>query len=552
MRALLRPLATAVALALPLALAAANPPVAAEESSFLLRDGDRVVFFGDSITEQRLWTRYVAQCVRCRYPERDVRFFNAGWGGDTARGGRARLARDVLELKPSVVLLFFGMNDGGYRAPDPAVAATYRENLAAIAAELRAKGVRVIVMSPGCVDDAARPPLAAAHYNDTLEALAKLAQSVAKETGSTFVDVHRPMRDYLDARRQAGIAASLVPDGVHPNDEGHLYVASVVLKGLGLETVPPLGTYDAAAGKGRGLERASKDDAEVLLRTTEPRPAPFWTAPASEQTFQASGLADLLSPRLTVTGLAAGRWEVTVGDADPVAFPAADLARGVTVPLRGSARGKSVHDFEQQREGNYFRLWRDVRLPLAGVPGVDEAVKGLLALDDGLHRSARDAAAPRPGTTVRLTPTPGGENLALGRKYESSDRNGRGWGEGGLTDGSWEADARHCFATGSAEDLPKTVTVDLEKAQRIGFVRLGVPPFGSTRTVRVSVSQRGKDFQDVGSVEFAQGSAQRRTVAFAPVSARWVRLTYTDRWPAEVQFPPAFAFTTELEVYAAN
>jgi hypothetical protein len=70
--------------------------------------------------------------------------------------------------------------------------------------------------------------------------------------------------------------------------------------------------------------------------------------------------------------------------------------------------------------------------------------------------------------------------------------------------------------------------------------------------VKVAVSAKGRDFNVVGTVEFSQRQAERRTVTFAPATARYVRLTYEDRWPEEVQFPPVFAFTTELEVYPAN
>ena len=83
-----------------------------------LKSGDRVVFLGDSITEQRIHTRYVMNYFTLRYPGLDVTFRNAGWSGDTAPGGLGRLQRDVLALKPTVVTICFGMNDGGYSAFD--------------------------------------------------------------------------------------------------------------------------------------------------------------------------------------------------------------------------------------------------------------------------------------------------------------------------------------------------------------------------------------------------------------------------------------------------
>ncbi|HAF21319.1 MAG TPA: GDSL family lipase, partial [Blastocatellia bacterium] len=40
----------------------------AQRDGFYLKDGDRVVFYGDSITEQRLYTAYIQQYVYLRYP----------------------------------------------------------------------------------------------------------------------------------------------------------------------------------------------------------------------------------------------------------------------------------------------------------------------------------------------------------------------------------------------------------------------------------------------------------------------------------------------------
>ena len=55
-------------------------------ADYQLRDGDTVVFLGDSITAARTYGKIVENYTLLRYPERKVRFINAGWGGDTAAG----------------------------------------------------------------------------------------------------------------------------------------------------------------------------------------------------------------------------------------------------------------------------------------------------------------------------------------------------------------------------------------------------------------------------------------------------------------------------------
>src|SRR2546425_9427592 len=97
----------------------------AAQDAFALREGDRVVFYGDSITDQRRYTSFVETYVVTRFPKLNVTFVHSGWGGDRVSGGGGgpidvRLWRDVLPYKPTVMTVMLGMNDGRYRAYDQA------------------------------------------------------------------------------------------------------------------------------------------------------------------------------------------------------------------------------------------------------------------------------------------------------------------------------------------------------------------------------------------------------------------------------------------------
>ena len=88
---------------------------------FALHEGDRVVLYGDSITAQRLYTRFAEDFILTRYPQMHVTFWNAGVPGDTVYGGYTgdmptRVKRDVLPHRPSVITIMLGMNDGYYMA----------------------------------------------------------------------------------------------------------------------------------------------------------------------------------------------------------------------------------------------------------------------------------------------------------------------------------------------------------------------------------------------------------------------------------------------------
>src|SRR5579871_3960681 len=112
-----------------LLLPACIAPVRAQ-GAFALKQGDRVVFYGDSITDQRLYTTFAETYVVTRFPRMNVTFVHSGWGGDRVTGGGGgpidlRLKRDVITYRPTVMTIMLGMNDGSYRAFDQGIYDTY-------------------------------------------------------------------------------------------------------------------------------------------------------------------------------------------------------------------------------------------------------------------------------------------------------------------------------------------------------------------------------------------------------------------------------------------
>ena len=96
-------------------LAAAGAASVAYAEPF--RDGDRVVFLGDSLTQGGRYHRIVADYYLTRFPERNIRFFDAGVGGDSVKYCWPRFVSDVVRPKPTVVSVMFGSNDAGFRSP---------------------------------------------------------------------------------------------------------------------------------------------------------------------------------------------------------------------------------------------------------------------------------------------------------------------------------------------------------------------------------------------------------------------------------------------------
>lgn len=78
------------------------------------RDGDRVVFLGNSITDGGHYHSYIWLYYMTRFPYMDVQVMNAGIGGETAGDMYRRLDGDVFSKRPTVLNVTFGMNDTGY------------------------------------------------------------------------------------------------------------------------------------------------------------------------------------------------------------------------------------------------------------------------------------------------------------------------------------------------------------------------------------------------------------------------------------------------------
>jgi len=91
-------------------------------AAFELRQGDRVVLLGNTLVEREQRHGYWETALTTRFPDRDVTFRNLGWSGDTVFGearagfgspadGFRLLTEHVLALKPTVLLIAYGINE---------------------------------------------------------------------------------------------------------------------------------------------------------------------------------------------------------------------------------------------------------------------------------------------------------------------------------------------------------------------------------------------------------------------------------------------------------
>ena len=248
-----------------LATLAVATTAGAEQPPFL--SSARVAVIGDSITEQRLYSKYVECWLLACSGIPDVHVMQFGWSGEKADGFAWRAINDLAVFHPTVATLCYGMNDGGYQPWKPEIGETYDANMRKVLDRLGEAGVKTVVVgSPGAVDtNFFRPGQTMgeqpAHvaYNDTLAHLRDIDKHLAAEKNLRFADVHAAM---IDAMRKANEARGpkydvCGGDGFHPGANGQLLMAYAFLKGLGVDggiaeiDVDAKGTAEARATAGQ-------------------------------------------------------------------------------------------------------------------------------------------------------------------------------------------------------------------------------------------------------------------------------------------------------------
>lgn len=175
-----------------------------------------VAWAGDSITEGagasaagKRWVSQVLKFLGARVSQHSV---NAGVGGEKSADVLARVD-DILADSPGLLFVMVGTNDAGWAVP----LATYQQNITDIAAAADAAGVAVAF---GLVPPRGDAAELVATYNLWLP-------SWCHRRGILCVDTFSPLAD-------GGALAALCDngDGVHPNDAGHLAIATAIAEAL--------------------------------------------------------------------------------------------------------------------------------------------------------------------------------------------------------------------------------------------------------------------------------------------------------------------------------
>ncbi len=411
-----------------LLLALASPAMAAKHP-FFLKNGDRVCFYGDSITEQRLYTTFTESCITTRYPNLKLKFVNAGVGGDRVGGGWAgpidlRLKRDVFPFKPTVVTIMLGMNDASYHPWSRKIFNVYAKGYIHIINSLEAHlpGVKIVLIEPSAFDDVTQKPGFPLHlpwlhphtdklddshggYNDVLRRYAVFVRKLAAKYKLRCVDFNTPLVNAIKAAKEINpsLASQIIPGRVHPAAAGQLIMAQQLLRGFGAGPVVSTVSIDAGDSsvnravhtrvsnlkKLHGIVSWTQMDRSLPMPLWPLHCAAFWQFPPTgignlplynpDYTNPAVALAlhcshfyaSLDDQSLAITGLTPGNYTLKIDGQAIGTFNATALAAGLNLaryntPMLQQANGVFALIWQQvQLE---FAFWRQCILPMSNYP----------------------------------------------------------------------------------------------------------------------------------------------------------------------------------------
>lgn len=310
----------------------------------IFNDGQKVVFFGDSITHGGWYYYYVQLFYATRFPERKLNLPNAGIAGATASGSLTRLDNDVLEQKPDQVYIMFGMNDVGrnnYKSAE-ADAKTieartrsldnYRKAMAETVTRIKDKKVLPVLITPSPYDQYGSAPTAEnlKVCNDGLAKCAAIAKEIAEQNACPLVDLHTSMTGLLIKHPELSICGK---DRVHPGKSGHMVMAYYLLKAQQVpETVAGVVIDNAAktvtSSDNCAISELSSSPGKLSF-TYHPKALPF---PVFPEYLEAANIVDwkqLNRETLKVVNLPGGEYRLSIEGQEIGTFSSGQFADGI-------------------------------------------------------------------------------------------------------------------------------------------------------------------------------------------------------------------------------
>lgn len=216
----------------------------AETAATPLKKDDRIVFLGDSITAGGVkpggYVTLIKDSIAAAHPDLGIEVIGAGVSGNKVPNLQARLEKDVISKKPTIVFIYIGINDvwhwkknkEGVMAGGTTTEA-FEAGLKDIIAKINAAGARVILCTATVIGEKND----GTNERDTmLDEYCAISRKVATDTKSQMVDLRKAFIDHLKANNPDNLPKGILTgDSVHLSTAGNHLVAVEMGKALGLK-----------------------------------------------------------------------------------------------------------------------------------------------------------------------------------------------------------------------------------------------------------------------------------------------------------------------------
>jgi isoamyl acetate esterase len=210
----------------------------ADKAPVPLKQGERIIFLGDSITAGGVrpngYVTLIKNALATRHKDLGIEVFGAGISGNKVPDLQKRVERDVIARKPTLVVIYIGINDVWHGEKNPARGTApdkFEAGLKEVIGKIQAAGARVLLCTPSVIGE----KKAGDNSLDTkLDEYAGISRKVAREMKVPLCDLRKAFHDYLQTHnpenKESGILTS---DRVHLSEAGNRFVAETMLKCLG-------------------------------------------------------------------------------------------------------------------------------------------------------------------------------------------------------------------------------------------------------------------------------------------------------------------------------
>ncbi len=322
----------------------------------VLKDGQRVLFIGDSITQDGTYIDYIETFLAAKYPDKNINILDLGLSSETVCGltepghpyprpnVHERLQRVLERTRPDIVVACYGMNDGIYSPLTKDRFKAFQNGILKLINKVKETGAQLYLLTPPpfdpapvrqkVVDENAGTFGFSQPYKDYDRVLKTYSEWIMdlQLPDVNKIDIHKKMSGFILEKRKTDPDFYLARDGVHPGPVGHWLMAQAILEEWG-ET-PVMEVCEINAKK----QTAVQGDVEDIKN--EKGVISFsWKTPVSvllvtNDAGEVSGLNNqLIGQRLLVKKLDKAAYKLFEGEKEITSLTVKQLAAGIDLSV---------------------------------------------------------------------------------------------------------------------------------------------------------------------------------------------------------------------------